>query len=630
MQYVLLVGGTDTDVPLLTQALRSCERTAEVKRVATVDEATRFLATRPALLCLLVSLEDDVQHDAPWWLAQLKAVRLDAPLLPVGEVSQEPLITKWLSQGATDWLFRPQLVGLAAVLARLDRERARVVNAVSQSERRFQDLFENASDCIALYRVDPGPTYHLEDMNPAAEKLSVRKRGFVIGKPLQEILEPPALDGLEARFHEVTQSRATVVIEHQLTLGASTRWLNTSVVPLIDERGEVWRIATISRDVTQARDAEVTQRSLESQVAESQKSEALARLASHIAHDVNNLLTVIIAHAQRLQGVPGKQGEVAQGILQATSRGRELTQQVLTFGRRRPAERKPIDLVPIVRETLRLLEPTAGNVKMREVLQSRVPRVLGDASQLNQMLTNLCTNALRAMPSGEGALTVTLETEEVDFAFASRHPPLAAGTWVRLSVSDTGVGMDEATTRRIFEPFFSTRLDGSGTGLGLAVVESIVQGHDGAVVVQSKPNEGSRFDIYLRSVQVDASRPGSGQHLMLVDDHPGMARVSARLLETLGYRTTVFDDPREALKAFTDAPTGFDAVLTDLSMPQMSGEDFTRSLRALRPEVPVIVSSGMAAELDDATRQRLGISAVLVKPWRLEEAVAALQRALGG
>jgi CheY-like chemotaxis protein len=320
---------------------------------------------------------------------------------------------------------------------------------------------------------------------------------------------------------------------------------------------------------------------------------------------------------------------VAQSILQATGRGRELTQQVLTFGRRRPPERKPLELAPLVRETLKLLEPTAGGVKLREVVSPRLPRVQGDAGQLHQVLTNLCTNALQAMPGGTGTLTVGLETIEVDFAYASRHPPLQAGKWVRLTVEDTGVGMDETTTRRIFEPFFSTRLDGSGTGLGLAVVQSIVQGHDGAVVVDSELARGTAFHVFLPPLQEELNRPGSGQHLMLVDDHPGMARVSARLLETLGYRTTVFDDPREALKAFRASPLGFDAVLTDLSMPQMSGEDFTRELRDIRNDLPVIVSSGMASELDDAARLRLRIDAVLVKPWRLEEAVAALTRVLG-
>lgn len=512
-------------------------------------------------------------------------------------------------------------------LALESAERYRFEQALSDSERRFKDLFEHSNDSIVLYRVEPGERVVCEDLNSAAELITGLKRETTIGRTAAEVLEPLAMERLEGRWAQAIRSKGSIVYEHELPLAAGSRWVNTAIVPLMDERGEVYRLAAISRDVTQARESEALHRSLEAQMAESQKNEALARLASHIAHDVNNLLTVVVAHAQRLQGLPGKGAEVAQAILQATGRGRELTQQVLTFGRRRPPERKPLDLAPLVRETLKLLEPTAGGIQLHELVANRVPQVLGDVGQLHQVLTNLCTNALQAMPNGHGTLTVTLETADVDFAYASRHPPLQSGRWVRLTVADTGVGMDETTARRIFEPFFSTRLDGSGTGLGLAVVQSIVQGHDGAVVVDSQPGLGTAFHVFLPSLQEELSRPGSGQHLMLVDDHPGMARVSARLLETLGYRTTVFDDPREALKAFQSNPDGFDAVLTDLSMPQMSGEEFTQALREVR-DVPVIVSSGMASELDDVTRQRLRISAVLVKPWRLEEAVAVLQRVL--
>ena len=524
--------------------------------------------------------------------------------------------------------FAGALADLAS-LALEAAERHRAESALSESQQRFQDLFEHSNDSIVLYRVEPGDRVIVEDMNPTAEQITGLKRTNVIGRSPAEVVEPVAAKRLQERWNQAIRAKAIIVYEAELPLPSGMHWVNTALVPLLNEKGEVTRLAAISRDVTQSREAEALQRSLEAQIAESQKNEALARLASHIAHDVNNLLTAIVAHAQRLQGVPGKASEVSQAILQATGRGRELTQQVLTFGRRRPPERKPLELGPLVHETLKLLEPTAGGITLREIVAPRVPRVMGDAGQLHQVLTNLCTNALQAMPSGKGSLSVTLETAEVDFAFASRHPPLEAGNWVRLTVADSGVGMDEATKKRIFEPFFSTRLDGSGSGLGLAVVQSIVQGHDGAVVVESEPGKGTAFHIYLKSLTEELSRPGAGQHLMLVDDHPGMARVSARLLETLGYRTTVFDDPREALKAFQASPTGFDAVLTDLSMPQMSGEDFTRSLRELRPEVPVIVSSGMASELDDAARQRLRINAVLVKPWRLEEAVAALQRVLG-
>jgi CheY-like chemotaxis protein len=286
-----------------------------------------------------------------------------------------------------------------------------------------------------------------------------------------------------------------------------------------------------------------------------------------------------------------------------------------------------MDVAPLVRDTVKLLEPANPKVTLRAELPMRPVRVAGDAGQLHQVLANLGTNALAAMPDG-GVLTVRLEVVDVDYAFAAANPPLQSGRWARLSVSDTGCGMDDTTRRRIFEPFFTRRSDGQGMGLGLAVVQSIVSGHDGAVLVESAPGRGSTFRVYLPLLEDEAERPGSGQHLMLVDDHPGMARVSARLLETLGYRTSVFDDPRDALEAFRASPAGYDAVLTDLSMPQMSGEEFTRSVRAVRPTVPVIVSSGLAGTLDAAELKRLGVDGVLVKPWRLEEAVATLQRVL--
>lgn len=806
-QQVLLVGGSDADAARIDEVLRAADLRLVVKRLTDAEVTPDALKRLQPLSCLIIALTD-ANASARAWRRTLEAAELDVPLLGLGDLSQESTIIRWLSEGGTDWLFRPHLIGLPAVLARLEREKAeelahetmerrwregtahlvrlardpafqgrdlpaafarineaavralqvsrasvwlldastktvtradrydarsnqhdsghqlplddvasgwfarlqdqhtvildasgdpkscflslasgaeppsagiavalrsrgtlagalcvehlgpqrrwhageesftqaladlaslvlegnerlRAEEALQESQRRFQDLFQYSNDSIVLYRVDETGKVVCEDINPAAERLSGLKRETTIGRTAAEVLKGPAVKLFETRWNQAIRARNAVLYEQEYPLPAGRRWVSTAMVPFMDEAGVVRRLAAYSRDITQMREAELLQRSLEAQLAESQKNEALARLASHIAHDVNNLLTVIVAHAQRVQGLGGKATEISQAILEATARGRELTQQILTFGRRRPPERKPLELGPLVRETLRLLEPTAKGITLREVVAPRVPKVLGDSGQLHQVLTNLSTNALHAMAGGPGTLTISLEPVDVDFAFASRHPPLQAGRWIRLSISDTGVGMDEAMVRRVFEPFFSTREDGTGTGLGLAVVQSIVQGHDGTVIVESDPGKGTSFHVYLPEVQEDLSRPGSGQHLMLVDDHPGMARVSARLLETLGYRTTVFDDPREALAAFRATPTGFDAVLTDLSMPQMSGEDFTRELRELRPEVPVIVSSGMASELDEETRQRMRIDAVLVKPWRLEEAVAALQRVLG-
>jgi PAS domain S-box-containing protein len=530
---------------------------------------------------------------------------------------------RWQAQEETFAGALADVVSLALEAA----QRSRVEAALLESERRFRDIFHFSNDCIVLYRVALDGSVFCEDINAATEVVTGLRRDAVIGKQAHEVLVSGSAEKLKERYAQCIRARAPIIYEDSLELPSGLRWFNTAIVPLLDEQGRVHRLAAIARDVTQRREAETRQRQMEEQMAEAQKSEALGRVASHVAHDFNNLLTVVAAHAQRLADVAGRPAEVAQAILQATARGRELAQQLLTFGRRGPMERRPLDVGPLVRETLRLLEPTAPKVTLRAELPMRPVRVLGDSGQLHQVLTNLGTNALQAMPEG-GTLTVRLEVVDVEYAFASAHPPLQAGRWVRLSVVDSGRGMDEATRKRIFEPFFSRRPDGQGTGLGLAVVQSIVSAHDGAVLVESTPGVGSAFHVYLPLLEDEVGRPGAGQHLMLVDDHPGMARVSARLLETLGYRTSVFDDPRDALAAFRATPSGYDAVLTDLSMPQMSGEEFTRSVRAVRPTVPIIVSSGLVVSLDSEELKGLGVNAVLVKPWRIEEAVATLQRVL--
>ncbi|MCA3013875.1 MAG: response regulator [Myxococcaceae bacterium] len=513
-----------------------------------------------------------------------------------------------------------------ASLALESVERRRVELALAEFERRFRDLFRYSSDTIVLYRVALDGKVFCEDLNPAGERVSGVTRDQVVGKEAREVLAPLAAARLEERYAEAIRERRPISYEHELPLPSGTRVFNAAVVPLLDDAGRVHRLASIARDVTAQRNAEQLTRRLEAQLAESQKSDALTRLAAHLAHDVSSLLSAIEAHARQLKAGEASAADATFAILEATARGRELARRIATYGRRRPEEKEPVDLEPLVHEVVRQLSASARGVTVLPEVMSRPVRVLGDAAQLHQVLLNLVANALQAMPDG-GRLTVRLERRALSLEAAASRPPLKAGDYVVLSVADTGRGMNEATRRRIFEPYFST--SDARTGLGLPVVQSVVTGHEGAVFVDSAPGAGTRFDVFLPALEGSEEKPGAGQHLMLVDDHAGMARISGKLLETLGYRTTVFDDPRQALDFFRQRPQAFDAVLTDLSMPQMSGEDFTRSLRSLRPNLPVIVSSGFASLVDVRELERLGVAAVLVKPWRLEEAVATLQRVLG-
>lgn len=495
-------------------------------------------------------------------------------------------------------------------------ERFRIEAALEVSERRFRDIFRYSSDNILLYRVALDGRVFCEDINPAGESSTGYRRDDVMGKEVHEVLPEVAASRLAERHQQAIRARAPIVYEHELPLPSGTRMYNTAIIPMLDETGRVHRLASVARDMTTQRSSERLSRQLEAQRAEAQKNDALARLATHVGQDVSALLSLIDAHAQRLAA-----GDPPTAILEATARGRQLVDRIATYGRRQPERKGPVELEPLLDEVLRQLIAAAPAVSVeRKISQARV---LGDAVQLHQALVNLLANRLESTPAG-GRLTVELQVVQISYERAATTPPLRAGAWARLSVSDTGMGMDEPTRQRVFEPYFST--NDAGVGLGLAVVYGVVTGHDGTVLVSSGPGAGTTFEIYLPALDAADDKPGLGQHLMLVDDHPGMARVSAKLLETLGYRTSVFDDPRVALEAFTEHPMDFDAVLTDLSMPQMSGEDFTRSLRALRPDVPVIVSSGLAMNLDRDELRRIGVAAVLVKPWRLDDAVATLRK----
>jgi PAS domain S-box-containing protein len=341
-------------------------------------------------------------------------------------------------------------------------ERSQFESTLLKGERRFRDLFQHTTDALVLYRVALDGNVYFEDINPAAEVASGLKRDDVIGRQAHEVFAPRTSQHMKERYAEAIRTRAPIAYDESLELPAGQRAFSTVIVPLPDETGRIDRLAAVARDMTAQREAEARQRTLEAQLTEAQKNEALVRLASHIAHDVNNLLTVVMANAQRLESLPGRPAEVAQAILQATNRGRELTQQVLTFSRRRPPERKRLELGPMVRETLKLLEVTAPDVMMRVELPARPVVVQGDSSQLRQVVTNLCTNALTAMAGSKGAkLTLRLDLIELDYAFAQRHPPLQAGRWARLVVEDTGESLDDAARRRIFEPFFSSGAQGT-------------------------------------------------------------------------------------------------------------------------------------------------------------------------
>jgi CheY-like chemotaxis protein len=263
--------------------------------------------------------------------------------------------------------------------------------------------------------------------------------------------------------------------------------------------------------------------------------------------------------------------------------------------------------------------------------------VLGDPTQLHQVLLNLCTNAVQAMGPTGGHLELSAQAVELDGTFCQGHPPLRPGSYVRLTVRDSGPGMDKATISRIFEPFFTTKGPGRGTGLGLAVVDGIVAGHEGAITVESSPGRGTSFVVHLptttaTALGAPAPEPdlprGHGENILLVDDDPLITEVGQRLLGTIGYSACVFLSPEEALHEFRCRPKDFALVITDLTMPGMNGLALAQELLSVRPEQPILLVTGFGGTTDEAAVRRAGLRGILAKPFDLRRLATEIQRCL--
>jgi CheY-like chemotaxis protein len=367
--------------------------------------------------------------------------------------------------------------------------------------------------------------------------------------------------------------------------------------------------------------------------------DAIGTLAGGIAHDFNNILGSMLGNlglAREAIGPAHTAGALLEQVSQAGRRARSLVEQILAFSRRQPTLLKAQPLEPIVREALDMLRATLPATVRLELAVEATPQplILGDTTQLQQIVINLCTNAWQALSGSTGRISLAIDSVRIDAAASSAMPP---GAYAHLSVTDTGHGMDVATQARIFDPFFSTKPPGLGTGLGLAVVHGIVASHHGHIAVRSRPGGGTTFNLHFPVTEADpADLPipaaleqvvhGQGQRVMYIDDDEVMLLMVSRLLERLGYQGTCLSDPVAAL-ATVQAHTGaFDVVVSDYNMPQMTGLEIARALRASTANTPMVISSGF---ISDELRLAAGVVELMRKENTLEELGALLGRVLG-
>jgi signal transduction histidine kinase/ActR/RegA family two-component response regulator len=379
---------------------------------------------------------------------------------------------------------------------------------------------------------------------------------------------------------------------------------------------------------------------LEKQLFQLQKMETIGTLAGGIAHDFNNILTPILGYTDMaLEELPAESNlrfDLEQ-INNAAHRGKDLVQQVLTFSREVDFANKPIQLQPIVTEALNLIKASfPPGVVINRHFDQKIGTVLADPTHIHQIVMNLCTNANHAMMKSGGVLDVKLEEVKVEQKSADKIPNLKKGEYIRLTISDTGHGMDLKTKERIFEPFFTRKEVGSGSGLGLSVVHGIINNYGGAIVVDSTPGKGTTFMIYLPKYGTDLlesdklnKKPLKGdEHILFVDDEPEITFMGKKMLENLGYKVSISSDSISALEEFRKNPGKYSLLVTDQNMPNVTGTDLAFRMREIQPDLKVIIITGYSDDLSEEVLSQNGISEVILKPMILDDFSKIIRRVL--
>ena len=400
----------------------------------------------------------------------------------------------------------------------------------------------------------------------------------------------------------------------------------------------------LQEEITERKRVKEMQAKLEQELRQAQKMEAIGTLAAGIAHDFNNLLTGILGFTQlAMRKAPA--GDPLQcdleRIYESGMRAADLVKQILTFSRQSEQKLRAVQIVPIVMEVLKLLRsslPTTISICQDISIPADGGVILADPTQIHQVLLNLATNASHAMQTHGGVLSIAVSELEADALFVSTHPGLKAGSYVRLTVDDDGHGMNAAVMERIFDPYFTTKAVGDGTGMGLAVVQGIIKSLGGIIMVYSELGRGTSFQIFLprfsgaiiHELQITEPLPGGNERILLVDDEQPLTELGREMLESLGYRVSITTSSADALAIFRARPWEIDLVITDMTMPGLTGKELAREVIAIRPDIPIILCSGLSTKSSATDAREAGIREFIMKPYVLSSLAAAIRRVLAG
>ena len=513
------------------------------------------------------------------------------------------------------------------------------VKALRKSEQRFLDTLNNAPS--AIYFKDTSYKYLL--VNNVFLKMTGISNKDVRGLSDYDIWPHDVAQAFYQNDQQVFSSgKALDVIENVRLKNGDVKHYRSTKFPLFDDKGELYSLCGISNDITRQLEEEQKRRTLETQLIQSQKMEAIGTLAGGIAHDFNNILSAIIGYAELIQMNLSKDQDTGtqtmiKEILKAGIRARDLVRQILTFSRKTEEERNPVEVDLIIDEALKLLRATLpANIEIEKQLDSKAV-IMADPTQIHQVVMNLCTNADHAMRENGGVLRVELTEVEVDPSTAAMHIDMEPGIYLNLLISDNGKGMKPEVLERIFEPFYTTKEQGEGTGMGLSLVHGIVTSLGGMIHAYSELGVGSTFSIYLPVLQsdletidekTDLTMYRGDETILVVDDEESITKLISELLPKLGYRVETKNDSQEALAYFQENPQKFDLVVADVTMPVMTGDKLAQQMLRIRQDIPIILATGFSTRVSDQSAQELGIRAILTKPFIINQLSAAIRQAL--
>jgi two-component system, cell cycle sensor histidine kinase and response regulator CckA len=635
---VLIVEDLEDDMLLMLRELRRGGYTLDYIRVDT--PATMKAALDRQSWDIVIADYTLPAFSAPDALKLLQSQKLDLPFIIVSGTIGEDVAVAAMKAGAHDYIIKGNLARLVPAVERELREaqerrkRYSTEQALRESEERFRQLAENIVESV-FWMSDPSARQFLY-VSPAYERIWGRS---------SESLYANFREWLEAIHPQHRQRVQTSFCDRALTGNydeeyqiirpdGSLRWIRDRGFPIRDNAGEPYRVVGIAEDITE-------KKQWEAQFLRAQRLESLGTLASGVAHDFNNILTPILAAAQllpvKLPKLDEKELSLFKLIEDSAKRGADLVKQILAFARGVEGKRVSLQVRHLLLEIVQVVKQTfPKSIQIRtDIPSTDLWTVSADATQLHQVLMNLCVNARDAMPDG-GILGLSANNILIDEAYTRINLDARVGSYVVITLSDTGIGIPPELLERIFDPFFTTKEVGKGTGLGLSTVLGIVKNHGGFIKVKSEVEGGTKFQVYLPAVEDTAAQQteeqlllaGNGELILIVDDEPLIQQVTKTSLEDNNYTTLLANDGIEAIALYAEYKHEISLVLMDIMMPSMDGLTALRTLQKLNPKLLAIATSGLTSNKQLAEAIGLGVKAFLPKPYTAKELLDILQKVL--